>query len=91
MSPHWPRTALAGNWRKSLSGEQYEDNTVPAVTYHDLSARYTFGGHTVNFAVNNLLDKLPPQMGFGEPGIYFGGQVYDLIGRNYNLGWTYRF
>ncbi|GFE80082.1 TonB-dependent receptor [Steroidobacter agaridevorans] len=75
----------------AMSGEQYQDNTVPSVTYHDLSARYTFGGHTVNFAVNNLFDKFPPQMGFGEPGIYFGGQVYDLVGRNYNVGWTYRF
>ncbi|HEY6641348.1 TonB-dependent receptor domain-containing protein [Povalibacter sp.] len=75
----------------ALSGEQYEDNTVPSVTYHDLSARYTFGGNTLNFAVTNLFDKLPPQMGFGEPGIYFGGQVYDLVGRNYSLGWTYRF
>ncbi len=76
----------------ALSNEQYEDNTVPSVTYHDMSARYSFGRtHTLNLAVSNLFDKKPPQMGFGEPGIYFGGQVYDLVGRFYNVSWTSRF
>lgn len=74
------------------SDEQYDDNTVPSRTYHDLSARYSFGnGHTINVGVNNLFDVKPPYMGFGEPGIYAASSVYDLVGRAYNLTWTYAF
>jgi len=74
------------------SAEEYDDNTVPSRTYHDLSARYSFNnGHTVNVGVSNLLDTQPPYMGFGEPGIYANASVYDLVGRAYNLTWNYTF
>ncbi|MFC3551663.1 TonB-dependent receptor domain-containing protein [Lysobacter cavernae] len=76
----------------AISNEQYDDNTVPSRTYHDLSARYSFdNGQTLSFGVSNLFDTKPPYMGFGEPGIYANSQVYDLVGRAYNLTWTYTF
>lgn len=73
--------------------EQYDDNTVPSRTYVDLSARYLFGtsGHAVGLSISNVFDRFPPQMGFGEPGIYANSSVYDLVGRAYSLNWTYKF
>ncbi|MBO9715382.1 MAG: TonB-dependent receptor [Pseudoxanthomonas sp.] len=75
----------------ATSDEQYDDNTVPSRTYHDLSARYHLGDHAFTLSVTNLFDTRPPQMGFGEPGIYANSSVYDLVGRYYSLNWTYRF
>ena len=71
--------------------EQYDDNSVPSRTYFDLSARYAFGNHVLNFAINNLTDKMPPYMAFGEPGIYAASSVYDLVGRSYSLSYTFKF
>jgi Outer membrane cobalamin receptor protein len=75
----------------ATSPEQYDDNTVPSRTYHDLSGRYVFGDHTVNLSVNNLFDVMPPQMAFGEPGIYANSNVYDLVGRYYSVNYSVRF
>lgn len=71
--------------------EQYDDNSVPARTYFDLSARYSFGKHMLNFSVNNLTDQMPPYMAFGEPGIYAASTVYDVVGRSYSLSYTLKF
>jgi len=71
--------------------EQYDDNSVPSRTYVDLSVRYGFGKHMLNFSVNNLTDSMPPYMAFGEPGIYAASTVYDVIGRSYSLTYTLRF
>lgn len=71
--------------------EQYDINQVPSRTYIDLSFRYAFGKHALNFSVNNLTDKMPPYLAFGEPGIYANSSVYDMIGRSYNLTYTLRF
>ena len=76
----------------AISEEQYDDNTVPSRTYHDLSFRYSFdNGPTLSFGVSNLFDTQPPYMGFGEPGIYANSSVYDVIGRAYNMGISYKF
>ena len=75
----------------ATSPEQYDDNTVPSRTYHDLSGRYIFGRHTVNLSVKNLFDTKPPQMAFGEPGIYANSSVYDLVGRYYSLNYIVNF
>lgn len=71
--------------------EQYDNNSVPSRTYFDLSARYAFGRHLVNFAINNLTDQMPPYMAFGEPGIYAASSVYDVVGRSYSLSYTLKF
>jgi outer membrane receptor protein involved in Fe transport len=75
----------------ATSEEQYDDNTVPSRMYNDLSGRYSFGDHTVNLSVNNLFDVKPPQMAFGEPGIYANSTVYDLVGRYYSVNYTFKF
>ena len=76
----------------TTSDEQYDNNSVPSRTYVDLSTRYNFGnGHSLNFAVRNLTDRMPPYMAFGEPGIYSNSTVFDIVGRAYNLNWTWRF
>ncbi|MCL7713246.1 TonB-dependent receptor [Stenotrophomonas mori] len=75
----------------ATSKEQYDNNNVPSRTYYDLSGRYGVGRHVFNLSVNNLLDTKPPQMGFGEPGIYANSSVYDLLGRYYSLNYTFTF
>lgn len=75
----------------ATSPEQYDDNTVPSRTYHDLSGRYSFANHTFNLNVINLFDTKPPQMAFGEPGIYANNSVYDLVGRYYSLNYNFSF
>lgn len=75
----------------ATSDEQYDNNDVPSRTYYDLSGRYGFGKHVFNLSVNNLFDTKPPQMGFGEPGIYANSNVYDLVGRYYSLNYTFKF
>jgi len=85
------RFQSGGKADRMATAEQYDDNSVPSRTYFDLSARYTFGKHVVNFAVNNLTDQMPPYMAFGEPGIYANSTVYDVIGRSYSLSYSLRF
>ncbi|WP_152980724.1 TonB-dependent receptor plug domain-containing protein [Stenotrophomonas ginsengisoli] len=76
----------------ATSAEQYDNNDVPSRTYYDLSLRYRLGkGQTLNLAVQNLGDTLPPYMGFGEPGIYANNTVYDVVGRSYSLSWNWTF
>ena len=85
------RYQQGGKGDNMATDEQYDNNSVPARTYFDLSVRYGFGKHMLNFAVNNLTDKMPPYMGFGEPGIYAASTVYDLVGRSYSLSYTLKF
>lgn len=80
-----------GKGDNMATAEQYDNNSVPSRTYFDLSARYSFGKHMLNLSVNNLTNKMPPYMAFGEPGIYAASTVYDLVGRAYNLSYTLRF
>ncbi|WP_326525134.1 TonB-dependent receptor plug domain-containing protein [Sphingomonas sp.] len=80
-----------GKGDNMATAEQYDINDVPSRTYFDLSARYGFGAHTLNFSVNNLTDTMPPYLAFGEPGIYAASSVYDLVGRSYSLTYTLKF
>ena len=76
----------------ATSAEQYDINDVPSRTYYDLSLRYDLGhGQSLNLAVRNLGDTMPPYLAFGEPGIYANSSVYDVIGRAYSLSWNWRF
>ena len=85
------RYQSGGKADRMATDEQYDDNSVPSRTYFDLSARYTFGNHVLNLAVNNLTDQMPPYMAFGEPGIYANSTVYDVIGRSYSLSYSLSF
>lgn len=69
------------------------DNTVPAVTYLNLSAQYDLvrdGDRRVQIygVVNNVLDKDPPE---GAGGFASGFVNYDLIGRLYRAGVRFNF
>lgn len=85
------RYQSGGKGDRMATPEQYDNNSVPSHTYFDLSARLDFGRHIVNLAVNNLTNKMPPYMAFGEPGIYAASTVYDLVGRSYSLSYTLKF
>lgn len=80
-----------GKGDKMGSDEQYDDNTVPSRTYFDLSLRYDLGDHVLNFSVNNLTNKMPPYMAFGEPGIYASSTVYDVVGRSFSISYVLKF
>jgi iron complex outermembrane recepter protein len=74
-----------------VEGVDINDNTIPAVTYFDLSASYKFGQKLEVFGVmNNAFDKDPPPaphtfLSMTNP-IY-----YDMIGRTFKVGVRYKY
>ncbi len=60
------------------SRESYDNNSIPARVYNDLSIRYDLGrGMSFGLGVNNLFNVYPP----ARPGVYEGSVYYDNIGR----------
>lgn len=59
--------------------DQYDDNSIPAMVYNDLSASRSFGDRfDLTFGVKNLFDAKPPML----PDVYSGGGGrYDTVGR----------
>lgn len=59
--------------------------------YFDLSARYAFGDHVeVYGGVSNLFEKEPPQLGAGQVQSNTAPALYDVFGRRWFAGITYR-
>jgi outer membrane receptor protein involved in Fe transport len=81
-----------GNYDNTyVEGIDINDNSVPSVTYLNLSGSYQFGEQLQVFGVvNNVFDRWPAitPNSFGLPttAVYF-----DTIGRSYRLGFRYRF
>lgn len=67
----------------NLSDESYDDNTVPAKWYNDLSLRYDINEKfRISAGINNVFDVEPPYM----PSTYTGGGgIYDTLGRYFFL------
>ena len=73
--------------------DQLALGTIGAYTYHDLQARYSFGGdgqYTAFVGIDNVFDKNPPFLGQGIPGDVTGANtaadVYDAIRRYWYVG-----
>ncbi|MBN8486544.1 MAG: TonB-dependent receptor [Burkholderiales bacterium] len=72
-------------------------SSIPSYDYVDLSAEWKFNKNlTFNLAINNLFDKAPPEVGntIGTTSTNSGNtfpQNYDVIGRAYTLGATFKF
>lgn len=64
--------------------------TVPAYWYHNLNAAYKTGGLTFNVGVRNLFDKQAPLLSSPIEG-NTDGNTYDVIGRFFYTGISYRF
>jgi iron complex outermembrane recepter protein len=74
-----------------IEGLHINDNTVPAMTYFDFSARYNASKALEIFGtVRNAFDKAPPYVptAFSYP---TSPVFYDMIGRTYRFGFRYRF
>jgi len=72
--------------------------TIGSFTYHDLQARYSFGGdgqYDVFLGVDNVFDRKPPFLGQGIPGDVTGtntaADVYDAIRRYFYVGFRANF
>ena len=90
------------NKRYNLPGARLdvEDNTVPSVTYVNLSAGYSWdmydGTLELSANVQNLLDKDPPVVpsvfdaSLGQQGNQVNQGLHDLLGRRYTIGVTFR-
>src|SRR5947209_7649756 len=64
--------------------------TVPAVSYFDADAHYTFGNRfTVSAGVTNITDKQPPFIGTLE--LRTDAATYDVIGRTWFVGAKMKF
>ncbi len=75
-----------------------EDNSVPAYTYHDVQARYSFGADdmiTAYIGVDNLFDKKPPPINQNGASNITGTETaadsYDPFGRFAYLGFELKF
>ena len=60
---------------------------VPSVLYHDLDASYRWGSIVLRAGVNNLTDRDPPFLLFGESNT--DSATYRLLGRTYFLQVSY--
>ncbi len=77
-----------------------EDNTVPSIVYVNLSAGYSWDmyGGTLDLSANvqNLLDKDPPivpsvfDATLGQTGSQVNQGLFDLLGRRFTIGVTFR-
>jgi outer membrane receptor protein involved in Fe transport len=74
-----------------VEGLHINDNTVPSLTYVDVSARYeATRGLELFGTIRNAFDKTPPYVptAFSYP---TNPVFYDMIGRTYRFGFRYRF
>jgi iron complex outermembrane receptor protein len=75
----------------------YANNDIPSVTYFDMNMSYDWkiGGHlyTTYLVVNNLLNKQPPLIPYGQPGEFYptNQQLYDVVGRYMSGGVRFKF
>lgn len=80
-----------------VEGVDINHNNLPAVTYSDINAQYSFGGfggeHELYFSVTNLFDKDPPFGSNGPPGSFLipASAAYDWAGRYFNVGFRFKF
>ena len=99
----YERGPLTVNWRmeyvdtmRLIENEDAQERESPyradAVFYHDLQLRYLLedllgGDFTVYGGVTNMTDEEPPEYltGVGE-----GSAIYDVWGRSYYVGFSYR-
>lgn len=64
---------------------------VSAQNYFDLAFRYFLGEKVeIHAGISNLLENKPPLMGFGATQSNTAPQLYDVFGRRYFLGVTFR-
>lgn len=71
-------------------------NSVGAVIYHDVNARYNFAdGIEAYIGVNNLFNKQPPMLPqgtvYGDTGTNTASTAYDVTGRYYYAGVSVKF
>ena len=102
----WNDLTLSANWRyiDGIEVEAVERDlvfepfrTIGSYSYWDLSGNYVFMDNiTFSFGVDNVFDKEPPVVG-GEAGdtSFNSGNTfpsyYDVLGRVYRLGLTFKF
>ncbi|HWK52791.1 MAG TPA: TonB-dependent receptor, partial [Hyphomicrobiales bacterium] len=74
-----------------------DDNSIPSIVYWDARFGANLGREEnleIFLNINNLLDKEPPIAPgtIGRTGVGTGvGGLYDILGRNYTLGFNYEF
>lgn len=79
------------------SSIHYADNDIPSVIYVDanLSHDWKAWGHTYTtyIVVNNLFNKQPPLVPYGQPGEFYptNQELYDVVGRYISGGVRFRF
>ncbi|TCN90208.1 TonB-dependent receptor [Shewanella fodinae] len=71
-------------------------NSIDAVIYHDINARYNFAdGIEAYVGVNNLFNKQPPMLPqgsiYGDTGTNTASTAYDVTGRYYYAGVSVKF
>ena len=75
----------------------YANNDIPSVIYADANMSYDWKawGHTYTsyIVVNNLFNKQPPLVPFGQPGEFTppDQELYDVVGRYISGGVKFRF
>lgn len=75
----------------------YANNNIPAVAYVDANVSYDWTVHgrtfTTYLVVNNLLNKQPPMVPYGQPGEFYptNQQLYDVVGRYFSGGVRFKF
>ena len=68
------------------------DNSIVAAAYVNLYATVKVSDRfELNFNVDNLLDRDPPVSPYATQGQPVNGQLYDKIGRAFEVGAKYRF
>jgi iron complex outermembrane receptor protein len=83
--------------RTRTPGVFYENPTIEAVTYVDLTATYEFMVSEHKFdaflTINNLFDKEPPLLPNGQPGQQYptSQAIYDVVGRYFTTGLRFEF
>ncbi len=83
--------------RSRTPGEFYENMTIEAVTYADLTATYEFTVSEHKFdafvTINNLFDREPPLLPNGQPGQQYptSQAIYDVVGRYFTTGLRFEF
>ena len=79
----------ASKFDPNAASEQYEDNSVPARIYNDLSLGYEISEkYSLGIGVKNVLDVKSPNM--ASP-IFNNYQVFDRIGRYFFVNGTLNF
>jgi len=80
-----------------VSGINIDDNHIPGATYFDLGGAYRFdlsGDDNIEayFKIENVMDKDPVVVaGANISALQTNPALYDVIGRNYRVGFRFRF